>query len=89
MKQIQPFSIERLRMEEDFGFQIKVKEKTSLLTLESGAQILADYAAALLAFNLILKQNIASSQTAAITAADEESDAVWIESASKDNVKLS
>ena len=77
MKQIQPFSIERLRMEEDFGFQIKVKAKTSLLILESDKQMVADYEAALLAFDLVLKQNIANSHTAAVKAADEKADAAW------------
>ncbi len=77
MKQIHSFSIECLRMEEDFGFQKKVEAKPSLLNLEGDAQVVADYKATILAFDLVLKKNSANSHTAAVKAADEKADAAW------------
>ena len=53
------------------------KAMTSLMTLESDAQMVADYEVALLAFDLVLKQKNANSHTAAVKVADVKTDAGW------------
>lgn len=74
---IQEFSIARLRVEEDFGFQKRIEAETALLTLETDKPMVAAYKAALTAFDAALKGSISNSQSAAAIAADEQADAAW------------
>lgn len=77
MKEIRKFNIARSKTNEVFGFHKKVEGKTNLLTSATDQIIVAQYVAAILAFDKALKQNEANSHTAEVDEADTAADAAW------------
>ena len=78
MKQINSFDLTRLRTEEDFGFQNRVVTlMQGTLALESDKAMVDTYAALVVAFDEALKAAAKNTNTATLTAADEEADQLW------------
>ena len=72
--EIKDFSTYRAKVEEILGFLLKVNIETECLTLESDAAMKATYAAAVLDFEKVYKQNTINSQTVSVQDADKEAD---------------
>ncbi len=66
-----------LRSEEDFGFQTKILELTTNVTVETDQPIIQSYANAVNAWDEVLKIEQKNSHTAAVHAADERADNAW------------
>lgn len=77
MSKIQSFSVAKLRIAEDYGFQKRIEEATAQLTAEVDAAIVAMYKAAVAAFDEAEKESQSSAFTEAMTAADELADSAW------------
>lgn len=78
MKQIHSFDLKRFRTEEDFGFQSRVVTlMQGTLALESDQAMVETYAALVAAFDEALKAAAKNTNTATLTAADEEADRLW------------
>jgi len=76
-KKIKNLDLSRLRTEEDFGFMQKVVNLTGLLTLETDKQMVADFTAAVEAFDNALKASQKNSKTAEVEAEDARVDKAW------------
>lgn len=77
MSKIQSFSVAKLRIAEDYGFQKRIEEAAAELTAETDAGIVAMYKAAVAAFDAAEKESQSSAFTEAMTAADELADTAW------------
>ncbi len=75
MNEIQEFSVPRLRIEQDFGFQKKVEAATELLTLESDQAAIATFKAALAEFEEALLQS--KNNSPLVKELDDKADATW------------
>lgn len=74
---IKSMDVTRFRVEECFGFMKRVEAETSLLTLETDAQMVKDFKAAVTAFDEALKTSLKNSKTADVAAADSQVDKAW------------
>lgn len=76
-KKIKILDVTRLRVEECFGFMKRIENETGLLTAETDKQMVADFIAAVTAFDDALKASQKNSKTAEVEAEDARVDAAW------------
>lgn len=78
MVQINPLDISRLRNDEDFGYQSRVLAlATAMLTQETDKPVVAQYKAAVDAYDAALKQATKNSLTVEVEAADAQVDHLY------------
>ena len=77
MTKIKDFTIERLHNEEDFGYQKRIEVETTHLALESDQAMVGTYKAAILAYDVALKNSTSNSHTSEVVHIDSQTNTAW------------